>query len=138
MDYSEIPLFKLVGRRMNWLNQRQAVLAHNIANSDTPNFRPSDLDASSFKALVQGEFATGFLEPTRTNQAHMVVGGSMNGEFAVREQKDVYETNLSGNAVSLEEQLIKIGETEMDYQLATNVYRKYVGMFRLALGRGGR
>ena len=142
MDYSDLPLFKLVGQRMNWLNQRQQVLAQNIANSDTPNFRPSDLKPGNFKALVRAATGTGigigYIEPVRTNEAHMGEGGAVDGVFTARKQKEVYETNLSGNAVVLEEQLIKVGETDMDYQLAANVYRKYVGMFRLALGRGGR
>ena len=142
MDYSDLPLFKLVGQRMNWLNQRQQVLAQNIANSDTPNFRPSDLKPGNFKALVRAATGTGigigYIEPVRTNEAHMGEGGAVDGVFTARKQKEVYETNLSGNAVVLEEQLIKVGETDMDYQLAANVYRKYVGMFRLAFGRGGR
>lgn len=140
MDYSDLPLFKLVGQRMSWLNQRQQVLAQNIANSDTPNFRPRDLKPMSFKSMVLGGSGTGVgsVEPTRTNEAHMGVGGAVDGKFTARPQKEVYETNLSGNSVVLEEQLLKVGETDMDYQLAANVYKKYVSMFRLALGRGGR
>ncbi len=133
MDYSELPLFKLVGRRMDWLNQRQQVLAQNIANSDTPHYKPRDLKAGNFKALVRN--GMGDLEPMRTNTAHMGIGGTVSGDFTARKQKEVYETNLSGNSVVLEEQLLKVGETNMDYQLAANVYKKYIGMFRMALGR---
>ncbi len=100
MDYSDLPLFKLVGQRMNWLNQRQQVLAQNIANSDTPNFRPSDLKPGNFKALVRAATGTGigigYIEPVRTNEAHMGEGGAVDGVFTARKQKEVYETNLSG------------------------------------------
>jgi flagellar basal-body rod protein FlgB len=37
----------------------------------------------------------------------------------------------------LEEQLVKVAETQMDYQTMTNLYRKHMQMFRIALGRGG-
>jgi flagellar basal-body rod protein FlgB len=135
MDYSDLPLFKLAGRRMNWLNQRQRVLAQNIANADTPNYKPRDLDDASFKALVRAGTGIVGVEPVRTNAAHMGAGGMADGDFRVRKQAEVYETNLAGNAVILEEQLIKVSETNMSYRLTANVYSKYVNMFRLALGR---
>ncbi|MBT7747468.1 MAG: flagellar basal-body rod protein FlgB, partial [Alphaproteobacteria bacterium] len=51
-------------------------------------------------------------------------------------QKDVYETSPDGNSVVLEQQLMKVTETKMDYELMTNLYRKHMGMLRTALGRG--
>ncbi|MGI9490897.1 MAG: flagellar basal body rod protein FlgB, partial [Geminicoccaceae bacterium] len=57
---------------MGWLSQRQAVLAQNIANADTPNFRPKDLNAKDFLRLAQGVAS----QPTRiavqkTDQSHL-------------------------------------------------------------------
>ncbi|HUB43399.1 MAG TPA: flagellar basal body protein, partial [Acetobacteraceae bacterium] len=43
MDPTQIGLFSLAERRLAWADQRQAVLAQNIANAATPNFQPSDL-----------------------------------------------------------------------------------------------
>ena len=45
-----------------------------------------------------------------------------------------YETTPDGNAVILEEQMAKATETALDFQLTSNLYRKYVGMMRIALG----
>ena len=52
-----------------------------------------------------------------------------------RERKP-YETVPSGNAVSLEEQMMKVADTAGQYQLITNLYRKQIGMIKTALGRG--
>ena len=52
------------------------------------------------------------------------------------DQKQTYETAPSGNAVILEEQLIKVAKTQDDYQTMANLYRKHMDMFRLAV-RGG-
>ena len=52
MDLNSIPLFKMISRRMTWLNQRQKVLAQNIANADTPGYRPQDLVPVDFSKLA--------------------------------------------------------------------------------------
>ena len=43
MDPAQIGLFSLAEQRLAWADQRQAVLAQNIANASTPGFQPSDL-----------------------------------------------------------------------------------------------
>ena len=43
MDLKQTGLFTLAERRLAWLDRRQEVLAHNIANSDTPGFQSRDL-----------------------------------------------------------------------------------------------
>ena len=36
-------LFDLISAKTAWLGQRQALLGQNVANADTPGFRPRDL-----------------------------------------------------------------------------------------------
>ncbi len=48
-------LFDLLSTRQRWLAQREAVLTRNVANADTPSFRPQDLKPQSF----EGAGATG-------------------------------------------------------------------------------
>ena len=50
-------LFDLISARAGWLAQRQAVLGQNVANADTPGFRPLDLAPASFERLLQGGWA---------------------------------------------------------------------------------
>lgn len=139
MDLGRIPLFALAMDRMAWLDRRQQLLAENIANSDTPGFKPSDLkplDAS--KAL--GKSATGgTLPPTVTNPMHIGAAEAGRGGAAIVSERErhPYETTPSGNAVVIEEQMMKVAETQADYQMATSLYRKYMDMLKLALGRGG-
>ena len=47
---------------------------------------------------------------------------------------DGYETAPAGNAVVLDEQMGKLAETQLDYELTTNLYRRQVGMLKTALG----
>ena len=53
MDLTRIPLFAMMTRRMSWLNERQKILAQNIANADTPKYKPLDLKPLDFTKLVR-------------------------------------------------------------------------------------
>ncbi len=129
-------IFAVIGKRMDWLNQRERVLANNIANSDTPGFVPRDLDSSQFSRLLRSQLAP--VAPTTTNAAHMRGTVVSDGPAKSERQRETYETSPTGNAVVLEEQLVKVSETQSAYQLMTNLYRKHMDMFRLALrGPGG-
>ncbi len=139
MDLNKIPLFSVMAKRMEWLSQRQSVLARNIANADTPGYRPYDLSETDFRRTLAGLRARLRLSVTDPGHLKGVRSVSVDGvDGRPRVQKDVYETSLSGNAVVLEEQLIKVGETAMNYRLVTNLYRKQIGLLKIAIGQGGR
>ena len=55
-----------------------------------------------------------------------------------RPEGDAYEVSPSGNAVVIEQQMMKVAETATQHELALQLYAKHVGMLRLALGRGTR
>lgn len=120
-----IALLDLAERRMAWADRRQRVLAQNIANANTPNWQPQDLQPfTAMMAKTQGGLA-------RTQAGHMrPVRGS--GPEILRQPA---ERAPDGNAVALDEQLTKVADTETTQELVTNLYKKYLSMFRTALGR---
>ena len=132
MDLGNLKLFSLMGKRMAWLTQRQQVLAHNIANSDTPGYRPHDLKAQNFSK---------FLRPTtpktamRTTTSNHMEPTRKPPRFRSPQDRENYEVAPAGNAVVLEEQLVKVSETQGGYRLATNLYQKHLSMIRTAIGR---
>ncbi|MBL4801443.1 MAG: flagellar basal body rod protein FlgB [Emcibacter sp.] len=136
MDLKSISLFSSLSQKMNWLTERQKVLAQNIANANTPGYVPKDLKKVSFKARLDQINNTGGLHMQTTAKGHMAVPGGQEGhyEIAVQESKFALSTP-DGNAVSLEDELIKMSETQLEYAMATNLYRKHVGMIKTALGR---
>ncbi len=133
MELDKIALFGLVKKRLAWLAQRQEVLAKNIANSDTPGYKPRDLKAFDFKRLVSREVGRVTLDVT--NRAHVGGGPRRSADFAEERTRDPYESAPAGNAVILEEQMMKVGETTMSYRLTTELYKKHLNMIRTALGR---
>lgn len=127
MDPTDIGLFRLAERRLNWVDQRQEVLAQNIANADTPGYRARDL--APFEASLAAQGVT----LTRTSPSHLEgpVGAS-----GGREQRG-HGKAPDGNTVSMEEQLGKVADTASTQELVTNLYHKYQGLFRTVLGRNG-
>lgn len=128
MDLSGIGIFALSERRLAWLDQRQQVLAQNIANADTPGWQPRDV--APFAQMLASAAKPGL---ARTQSAHLV--GTQSAASASEQQKRPSGRAPDGNAVSIEEQVMKVAENETAQELVTNLYTKYIGLFRLALGR---
>lgn len=135
MDFNGFSVFSMVKKRFEWLGQRQQVLSQNIANSDTPQYRPRDLEPFSFDKILRRE-QHGF-ELARTNAKHFDASETLGDQaFDADKQRRPFETAPSGNAVVLEEQMAKIGENQMNHALTTQLYKKHLNMFKIAIGRG--
>jgi flagellar basal-body rod protein FlgB len=134
MSLKEIPLFSALTDRMKWLTARQKVLTQNIANSDTPGYRAKDLKDQSFKTMVAKSTMTK-VNMAKTSAGHIEAGEKQEFDEAV--SKEPYEVTPTGNAVVLEEQMMKLSETQIQYQMTTSLYKKQIGMLKTALGRNG-
>ena len=128
MDPTQIGLFDLAERRLAWADQRQAVLAQNIANANTP--ASSRTICKPFAATLGG---AGAVAPVRTQPNHLAgtAGATAPDEVVDR----THTQSPDGNAVALDEQLVKVADTETTHALVTTIYKKYLGMFSMALGR---
>ncbi len=128
-------LFELLSARLRWLGQRQVVLGQNIANADTPEYRPRDLSGAAFAQLVERQAGQPSKLPLETTH-----GGHLGSlhlariDLSAREEDTTFEIAPNGNAVVLEEQMAKMAETALAHQLTNNLYGKYLGMVRTALG----
>lgn len=133
MTTQNIGLLKALGAKMDYLSQRQRIISQNVANADTPNYRPQDLKPVDFSTVLKGVTESKGIQMVSTNPMHV---GAGNGVAAAKEgkQKKVYEVAPDGNAVIMEEQMLKSGETVMDYNLMTSLYQKNVSLIKTALG----
>ena len=121
----EIGPVALAERRLAWLDGRQRVLAQNVANADTPGYLARD--AAPFAALLSRRAAT----PAVTDPRHLAPRDA----GLARPERRALDVAPNGNAVSLEEQAMKVADTETAHQLATGLRRSWLGMFKTALGR---
>lgn len=136
MTTQNLALFKGMGAKMQYLTQRQTIISQNIANSDTPGYQPRDLTAVDFNSILdtiaRKSDKSGNITMQKSSAGHMTKASSATPEG--KEQRQTYEVAPAGNAVIMEEQMIKSQETIMDYNLITSLYQKNVGMLKTAIG----
>jgi flagellar basal-body rod protein FlgB len=130
MTISNIPLFSMLRTKMHWHQERQRILAENVSNADTPRFQPRDLAPPQFDPRRP---ATAELGLTRTSTAH--IGVASGGTRFAPDRPGGFEARPSGNAVTLEDEMMKVANNQMDYQAATSLYTRGLGMLKTAIGR---
>jgi len=133
MAMSDLTLVSMLKTRMHWQQTRQKLLAENVANANTPRFVPKDL-----KELSPAELARptgGGLAMAKTSPLHLAAIASENP----LDQRNAarFETRPSGNAVNLEDEMLKASDNQAGYQLATSLYQKSLAMLRTAAGAKG-
>ena len=130
MALTDSGLLRLMTEKMAYLGQRQAVLAQNVANANTPGFKAKDLAPFSFNDALK-EASAGM----RVTDPRHIVPASMAGVNATTKKAHSFETVPSGNSVELEQQMMQVSETAVDYQAVTSVYHKIMGLFKTAIGK---
>jgi flagellar basal-body rod protein FlgB len=128
---TDLPLFSMLRTRMQWHQERQRLLSENVANSDTPNYRPRDLAPLKFDRL-KPTLATIGLD--RTETGHIASSQASSSRFQTA-RFGGYEARLAGNAVNLEDEMIKVAANQMDYQTATTLYTRSLGLIKTAIGK---
>ncbi len=132
MPISDIPIFSMLRTKMHWHQERQRLLAENVANADTPKFRPSDLAQPRFDSRQPPLVSLAMLQ---TNPAHIAGSDLAAAPFDARHEHD-FEVVPSGNGVNLEDEMLKVASNQMDYQAATALYARGLGLIKAALGKG--
>ncbi|WP_245624929.1 flagellar basal body protein [Jannaschia seosinensis] len=102
--------------------QRQATLATNVANADTPGFKARDLAAFD----PDDGFAL-----RRTHAAHFGVGSTQLQAAVLRD----LPADPNGNSVDLEDQVLRGIEAARRHDRAITVYRNALDLMRASLGR---
>lgn len=134
MDLDNMALFKMARTKMDFVAQRQKVLAENIANADTPGYRPKDLRKPDFQKMAL-DARDNTPRPTVTHPGHIQASLPDRGPFReVRERKS-FETSPDGNRVVLEEQVEQLSRGRGQYNVALSLFKKNLAMLKAALGK---
>jgi len=138
MQVDDIPLMSMLKDRMSWLSRRQEILAQNVASADVPGYTPRDLKEQDFEQTLRSSITRSGASTSLaiTDPRHIPASSSTSGGYEERENRDVAAAS-NGNSVSLEQQMIKVADTQAQYQMASNVYAKAITMMKTAIGKGG-
>lgn len=132
MSITNIPILSMLRTRMQWHQERQRLLAENVANADTPGFRPSDLAPPKFDEAAPSSSVT----LVRTDAAHLAGDGSGGTSQFQSDTEKGLTIQPGGNGVSLEDEMMKVAANQMDYQAAAAIYSRSIGLIKMALGNG--
>jgi flagellar basal-body rod protein FlgB len=134
MSINDLPALSVLRTKMQWHQERQRVLAENVSNSDTPNFKPRDLVEPKFDntgATAAG--STGALAMARTSQGHLSTSGAE--PTFDQNRRAGFQTRPAGNAVNLEDEMLKVSANQMDYAAVTSLYSKSMHLLKVAIGK---
>jgi flagellar basal-body rod protein FlgB len=134
MAITDLPILSMLRTKLEWGQQRQRVLAQNIANADTPNFQARDLAPPEFgepdrpaPALMSN------IALVRTEAGH--IAGLAETGSGFQSKASHYDIRPTGNAVNLEEEMMKVAANQMDYQAVSTLYARSLNLFKTALGK---
>lgn len=139
MSLTDLPILGMLRTKMQWHQARQALIAENVANADMPGFRPRDLAAPG-RAAGTGSLAApeaaivGSDGLARTNPGHIGLASAEGPNAETRRFKG-FEVRPGGNGVNLEEEMMKAGDNQADYQLAASLYQKSLESLKIAVGK---
>jgi flagellar basal-body rod protein FlgB len=134
---SGIELFRVTGDRMRYLTERQSVIARNIANADTPDYKARDL-APFNPVAPKGGFGnvSSSLSLVQTNPAHLQLddaSGGVQGAHTIVTDA-AYGEKPNGNTVSVEEQMVKSADVTNAFAMASAAYAKSISVMKIATG----
>ncbi|MDQ0506670.1 flagellar basal body rod protein FlgB [Xanthobacter agilis] len=119
-------LFGLASRHSQWASVRQAAIAGNIANANTPGYKA--VDAAAFDAVLNQTQ----LNVARTSESHLAAP-SVDVPTRTLSAKDAWGVNNSGNSVSIEQEMMKANEVNSSFTLDTTIVRTFNRMILASL-----
>ena len=121
---------------------RHNVLSGNLANVDTPGYKPKDVDFQAAMASAGGQpGAAGPLAPASTlavtRTAHLstgAVGGGLSGVPLIEHNGE--DPSLDGNRVDLDRTMAQMAENGMQYGAAARAASKKLAILRYVVSDG--
>lgn len=133
MSWLDVPLANLIEEKIRYIGQRQSVLAQNVANADTPNYRAKDLKAPDFRKMLESSISE--VTAARTHPAHQNGVPNNKAAYFVVTRETTSELNPNGNNVSIEEEMEKVARNALEYQLVIGLDKSMDNLFKIALGQ---
>ena len=126
--YQTLNLFQVSGAMAEHAGRRQAVVATNVANADTPRFQAMQMP--SFQALYAKD-TFGAMRATRSGH----VGEGANGRLRTEVMVQNSEPSPNGNTVSIEDEMLSAVDIAREHNRALAIYRHGMTILRASIGQ---
>lgn len=108
-------------------SKRANLIASNLANSDTPNYKAKDIDFANMLAQETGKS----MKMQTTHSGHLPLPGGANLNNLDLKYRVPNHASLDGNTVDTQVEQSKFSENALHYQTTTNLLnRKINGLIR--------
>lgn len=100
---------------MNLRTERQQLIASNIANADTPNYKARDLDfGKSLQAALAGRAAGGGIAMARSAAGHLPGQASLPARDLL--YRNEYQSAVDGNTVEMDVERANFSDNAIRYE----------------------
>ncbi len=127
--FENLDVFRLASAMARHASARQAVIAENLANSDTPGFKARDI--APFSTFIENG---GAMDMRATRPTHLNAREGSGAQFRSFVADESVDPN--GNSVSIEQEMLKAAEAKRAHDRALAIYRSSLSILRTAIGRG--
>lgn len=124
-----VNLFALASQQADWLASRQAAIAGNIANVNTPGYKAVDVEP--FKSVLEKKGVT--LVATQKGHFGAMASQQSAGVPKLREDDRTTATLPSKNTVVMENELLKAGEVSRGFELNTAIVKAFHRMMLMSV-----
>lgn len=111
-------------------SERGRVLAGNLANADTPNFKARDFDFRQALAQATGAAPT----PIRTHAAHLHAKGTTAAPTVL--YRVPMQSNLDGNTVEMDVERASFADNTLRYEASLRFLNGQIRTLMTAIGGG--
>ena len=129
--YDQLEILRMAQGLARHAGARQATVARNIANANTPGYRTHDV--APFADLYNTAPGPGEMRRTRPGHLSAADAATLPGFPAEPQRTTTAAPN--GNTVSIESEILKSAEVKQQHDMALSVYQNALGVLRAAISR---
>jgi len=125
--------FEVMEKSLHYRKIRQDMIAGNIANADTPYYRPKDI---RFEEALADEFYKNDskkLPLAKTNAAHLEPKSESDSSKPVVFYRDGHLARNDGNSVDIDVEMTEMAKNSMAYNATLEALRKDITLFKAVI-----
>ena len=128
-------LFKFHQQALSLRSERQQVLASNIANADTPNYKARDFDfaAALREATSGGSVSAAPLAVTSTGHMNATPSTDRSAGGVDLQYRTVQQASVDGNSVNMDAERAQFTDNAVHYQTSLTVLTHEIKMMLAAI-----
>ncbi len=127
--FTDLNVFKTAHALAVHAGQRQAIVAQNVANADTPGFKARDI--APFNQLLTTESTSSGMHASRSSHLNGITGRGLRWETLT----PIGPSDPNGNSVSIETETLKAVDVKRQHDQALAIYKSSLSVLRTSLGR---